>query len=943
MAHDGTMMGVDDYFASDAGDDLRIVNDAGGEGADESNDPYERRDAQRANLAEIRQSLAPIPDGGPLLEEPSGKKIFQAIKREIDRQEPLAESREAKKKHWDAVMGGCQFSILEKSEDQSIWTQKFPPDVDHAPQPIPNKVATLGRRIISQITTDPFLPDPKPDGANSDRNRGAADLTKKYLRHDGSPSGTHDQGMLLEALSINMTGASSFAWTWIDKMGGGWRPMQKNAHPHATDATNPLVGPKLGPDNQPIQIPDPSAPGGMKVVTERTTTPILRYVTEDGQFTTDPAAAARQWMPKHRRRVLGPAHVRTHPPTAEVRHAKKVTILAVETLGEAKDRLPVLHTLNKAQLTSLCKWRPKRWKVLVPEALRAKGGSVAYDEGGDVSDDTLIFWYHHYCRVSGDYQDGAEIAVSGGMGGFLLLRDTLREDVKIDDGTLVPVQMDPGLAQFKAYHDPEDPAFGMAGIAGFGGSNELRAHLLISILDANDKTLNPNTFIPSTSPVTRQDLTRRDGTPIEILTAEDKPQYEQTPQIPAQAFELLKEIDKEMNAEAGLSEAANGLDSEYSTSGVAKDISIKQSRLALAWYWQNTAAGMIAYWTNKTQQARAKLTVPQEVMLAGTESAYKQRWFVGGDLIGVGPISLQSGSGTMMGPMEKVNLAGVMQQGQFITPEDAGELARANMTDDLGLTANPHEERADRQIGAWIDGPPPEWEATFQRNQEATQAYQQQIQTVASQMAAGFTSQGLDPASAQQQAMAAAQQQIPQPTLEPLFNPFEPRANDEEPTVALIRARKLSRVLSSPDYDKWGPAWQKNLNDAYAGACYAASITTVRQQAEAAQQAAAQAATQQNTANNAATVAKEKGAQANVEAKQQQAVASTEAKSADAHAAREHQSAEAARDREHQTSLAAADREQALFSDVFNSVLGARSKGLQQRYASQRSQPSLVS
>jgi hypothetical protein len=950
----GNLNALESYFADDESYDKDgDLSSSGREDGDDTGydtDAQQDPSARAAKRQQLLQELAPIPDAGPLLEEPQAIKIFKSIDKEARSQDQLAQNRAEAKKHWDYVLTGSTFSILEKSEDLSTWRQLFPPGVDSNPQPIPNKVLDLRKKIIAQITVDPFLPDPKPDGADSDRNRGAADLTKAYLRRDAGPTGTNDQEMLLECLNINSTGASAFVWVWMSQTAGGWRPMQKLAHPRAEDANHPLSAPKLDDNGQPVIV-------NGTVITERTSDPKLRYVTEDGQFTEDPSSAARQWMPKACRRVLLPSQVRTFPRSAPAVSARKLTLYLWETLGEAKERFPILGTLSTKQLRDLCAWRPRRWKDLVPEALRPKGGDVAMASDGGVSDDTLFFWYHHYCRISDQYPDGAEIAVVGVGGGagssakgaFLLRRDTLREDVEAQDGTTIPVLMDPPVAQFKALHDTAsgDP-FGLAPVSEFGGANEIYAHLYSSVIEAIDKGLHPNVFIPSTSPVSRMEYMRRDGTPIEIMVPEDKPYVEEAPQIPPFTPDMIERIETGMNSSAGTNQTSNGLDSSYSASGVAKDIAIRQAKVALAQYYQNTSAGMQQFWLYKTQIARARLTVPQEVQLVGTQSAFKHRWFVGGDLLGVRNIPPAAGSGTMMEPMEKLRLLGAMQQNEWIDKEQGAELARSTMTDDLGLPPDVHEERVDREIGLWLEGPTDDWLAVHDQNEQQKAQYQQQLQAATSQMVAVLTSQGVDPQSAQQQAAQAVPQQIPQPQPAPLWTPFESRKNNAEPGVARTRWRRLTHLVSTPDYLDQPPPWRALADAAYAEAFAAAGGQTVAQQQQMQQQnaqpqfskfiadiqqkvlATAELLVTKETAgalgmlppkgDGAAGADPALEAQAQAQMQQHELAAS----SADAQQARMFDAQEAAKDRAHQANENALDRNHKMLGDVFKGVLQQR-------------------
>ena len=794
---------------------------------------------------------APIPGGGELLEEPSDFRVFRDIDREVLRQEPLAKRREEEGKHWDRVRRGVPFSFLEKSEDQSIYRASLPPGIEDNQQPIPNKVLDLSSKQVSQILVDPPLPNPKPDG-DSEENRGAMDLAKRFLRADGDASGTNDQELYREVLTQNRTRKSSFAFVWVDPTAGGWRPKQKKAHPRAEDPTRPLEAPMLDSNGQPITREDGST------AMERATDPVLRYVGEDEAgnetFVDQASEAAREWLPKHRRKVLTANQVRTLPSTAPAWEAHSITLIMWEPLGEARKRFSCLANMSKQQLKQLCTWKPKRWKSIVPEAQRPKGDGL--DADGSVSDDTLLFWYHKFCRITPDYPDGAEIAVTGGTvgarkPGYVLKRDTLREDVELEDGTMVPVLMDPPIAQFRALLDAEcgDP-MGDTPVSFYGGANETRAHLYLSVLEDIELRLNPNVYLGATSSVTREDINRRDGTPIEILTKDDMPTFEQRPPMPAHLPTMLERVDHDMDVLANLSQTAQALDSSYSVSGEAKKVALRQAKVQLAQEWQGFVNGCVTYWRIKLQLAQARLKTPQLVKLGGENAAYKQRWFVGADLIGVSTVALQPGSATMMSPAEKAQYLSTMQQAEWLDKDQAGEVARTSMADDLGLPPNPHEEHIDRCIADWLEGPPEGWEEHFQEVQrfpERQQAHQQQLDAATKQTVAALVSQGADPETAQQLAAQQTTAQLGPAPVEPppLPSPFEPRANDEEPVVAKVHYVKLSRLMSTVEFSKWPKSWRTLVEQRYQQAAFAAGVQTVRQQQEAQAQAAQEAAAAQ--------------------------------------------------------------------------------------------------
>lgn len=782
-------------------------------------------------LAQAQARLtAPIPGAGELLEEEDEKKVFQHILKALKRTQRLRTNRYESAKHWGYVKDGASFSTLEKSEDLSLWKQTFPLDIEQAPQPIPNKVGDVCNKMRNQVLIDVPLPKPIPDG-DDDRSRMAADVAKKFLRANGTPDAMNDSDLLYSAFDLMMTQRSSFVYVWVDPMGGGWKPKQMKAHPQATDPKNPMVGPKLGPDNQPIVIQTAKGP---QPITERTSDPVLRYVAEDEQgnqtFVKDPSTAARQWMPKLCRKILYASQVQTYPHTTDVFTARHIDIMMWATLGEAKQRFELLNHMSDAQVRTIAKWRPEglRWETWLPGTLRSKRGNDV--ESGEIHDDMLVFWITRFCRSDASYMDGGEISVSGANNGTILFRDTLRDDVDLEDGTSVPIVRRPPVSQYKGLNDVVGgDMMGLEPISLFGGANEIYAHLYISILETLHKGLNPNVYIPSTSPVTKEEFTKRDGEPITILVPEDKPTQETVAQLAPESLGVLDRIDHAMNSLAGTDETANGMDSPYAVSGEAKKVAINQAKVGLKQLWHNTMNGQCYYWLICTELAQAKLTVPQQLQLTGIDSAYKQRYFVGSDLVGVTKIAVEPGSGSMMGATEKSQWLALLQQQNWLTPEQAGELARASLSDDLGLASNPHEEAINRQIADWVEGPPDGWDEDYTNNMKMKQQYEATMQ----QAVASIASMGVDPKTAQQQAM----QKVPPPQFKPLYTPFMMRPNDKDPAVAKIKTQKLSRFMSSADYNEATPAWRSIYDDAYNAMFYNAGGQTVEQQAQAAQAA----------------------------------------------------------------------------------------------------------
>lgn len=737
---------------------------------------------------------------GYLLEEPDDKKVFKAIDEIVEQQEGIAKNRDAARKHRARVRAGVPFSVLNKDEDRNVWTAELPPGASAQPSPIPNKADDLCRKIVSQVVVDLPAPDPKP-ATDDEKDRGAADLAKRFLKIDGDESGTNDSELFRDVLDSAMTDASSFAHVWVDLQGGGWRPLKIKAHPQATDASNPLVAidPMTG-----VELP--------------TADYVFRYVNEQNQFVESAAEAARQWMPRIMRDVLGPQHVRTLPVTCDVANAEAVILLMFGPVADLKRRVP---GLEEAVVSRLAEWKPRRHKALIPEAFRAQWKQQSSKKDTLVVDDnTLVFWYAKYCSSGPEYVDGAEIVVTGADGGIVLKKDTLRKDLE-QDGETVVLLRDVPVSQCKALHDSDyrDP-MGKAPIDLFGTANEGLAQIYGAFLEDTDKRLHPNVFIPSTSPVQDWQLTARNGQPIPVYSKDDAPFYEEQADLASFTPQMIELIESAMRESAMLGSTAQVLDSPNAKSGVAKQVEVSQAKVFLAPVAQNFFGFVKRYWRLKLEAAQAFLTIPQEVEYVGLDQAYKQRWFTGADFSGVKDVAIMAGTGTLMSATEKQQFLSFAQQAMWLDPEEAGEAGRSSVADDLGLQGMPAEDAIKREIAEWMKGPPEQWQGAMP-----------QVDQMGQPMLGPDGQPAMTP---------------------PSWTPFQTRPTDEDPIVAKRQYKILRDFCYTNDYSQQPPEWRALVDQRVALAQYAAGVQTVRQQAEAAAQQQ-QAQAQDKTAEREAS------------------------------------------------------------------------------------------
>lgn len=782
------------------------------------------------------QDAAGAPEGepmGPWLDEP-GPKVFQAIDKEVERQEPAAKNlyeRHKRNRYWRE---GKPFArLIEKREDKGVLQAWLPPFGKRV-APLPNKTDDLCNKIVSQITTDPFEPEVVPQTA-SDEDRDGAEFATRFLKADGGEGGTNDQQVVRDALDIACTHGSGYVHLYTDPQGGGWQPLAIEAHPTSMTVDDALMKP--GPVD-----PLTGEPGAPVETTDGT---VKRYVAKDGKTLTDnPLEADRQWIPKIKREILRPEHVRFLPDCAyDIAEAEGVILLRYCTLGEFEEMYPEVADLSDEEVVKLVNWRPKRHRVLLPRHVvddkRESGGGVLGGKTSSGADkerpgpETLVFYYLGYMDPSPRYPEGAMVVASAGD---VYYRGPLAADVTRRDGKMERLCMNIPLAQFKSLNDFLDGhPNGHAIIERFGPGNEYRAAILTALLENVDHILHPNVFLPVTSPVRPRALAARDGTPIRIGSPEDKPTFEDPGVLPDFALAAVDRIDTDMNSASGLQETAQGLESPRSVSGVAKRTAVEQSIVALGQMFQNAALGITRYWRIKLQLARADLDVPTLIGYVGEDGAYKLDEFTGADLSGAKDVRISKGTGTMMSPSAKQEWLAGLQQYKWINPLDAAESVRSGVAGMLGIQDNPHMMRIRRSLIEWRKGVPEGW--------LPPRPWMTPVMGPD-----GMTPMGEEP----------AMDEMGQPVmLPPSYNPFEPRINDEEPEVAQIRVRELSRALASNSYTKHPPEWRQLLDAEYERMRYAAGIQTVREMAQAQAQAEAQAADQQAESEGRAEAGKE--------------------------------------------------------------------------------------
>jgi hypothetical protein len=766
--------------------------------------------------------VSPVPDQpqedapklGPFLDlDP--KAVFKALHQLVIRQEPLAKNRLAIDTYWTHVKRGHGLNFrLEKIPDKDQWKCAIVPGTATlSTSAVPNKLADLCSKVVETLMQDPPAPHPHAENDSEEAER-AAEMAEEFLTQDGGEQGTRDHRLFWQALDAATSKSSQFLHYWVDQTGGGSVPLQIKAHPMAQDPAQPM----LGPDGNP------------------TADLVLRYVTapQGGQFTTDPSQAAPQWLPKICVERLSREHVRTYPETADVSDAEMVILLRHCTLNEAKRRWPdTVGQMDDSALGSLCDWMPVRYMVLLPPAMRSRWKQTTGDQSdpkGSASDERTCFYYACYRRATPDYPKGCKLFLSGADGGTLLGKGTLSADVPRPDGAgNDPRLLDIPLVQIELVTDSDDQdPLGKPLCARVGGANEAAQILATGYLDALDKALHPAVYTPITSPVTGDDVanSRATGDHIPVLSAQDYPKYEEMPPLPG-VEQMLEFQYEQMDSAMSTSKPAQGADSQQEVSGVARQIAVQQTNVAMSRMQQALASAFERHWRIKCQLAMAEFTVPQMIRYEGEDGAYKQEWWSGTDFAQVTTVSLKAGTGTMMPPQQKVQYVQQLVQMGFLSSDDAIDIAKPTFSETLGVTVDAAQQRIERQVGLWLKGPPsPEWIAEAQQYQQAKavadqqtaqqqQQYEQTMQQHAAEANVAATT-GVPHEATPPQPPQPVQpmDQMGQP-MAPPWTPFAPLACDDEPMTAQTRQRRIKKLMEGVRFGAQPPEWQQVAVEEY--------------------------------------------------------------------------------------------------------------------------------
>jgi hypothetical protein len=765
----------------------------------------EQGQQQSAPIGEtVNQPNSPTFKGlGALLEEEDPKKVVDTIVQMICDQ---AGTRKRQRAEWECaklwINGIRGARVRRESEDRNDVELVVPLGAFDLP-PVMDRCDELLEKTVAHLLSDPPVPDAEP-ASDSDTDRDAAEFTTRLLTVEGSESGFNNLSLMRRAARKAGVYDSAFIYGCIDPTGGGWRPTEIRALQTATNTQDATIDPETG---QPVTDAD-----------DRLTT---RYVRADNSLTDSPAEARPQWLPKLVPEVLTGNNVILLPENCSgIADALGCIIIRWTPLSKLKAQFAdVLGQANDETLRKIIDWRPEDSKFAKPGFTKDKTSNATTE--GQINDQSLCCTLCLYYTSHSAYLKGAYLCVAGED--MVLHKQPWSGMVETIPGVVTEECLMLPVAQERHLDDDvDDNPMGRGLIRKIGPADDVRGQIVLGWLDYLDRFNNPIPMLPLGS-IVQPGALERNGNAI-YFNPQGKPEWETIPGFPADAKEFFDRATDAQNSAVGLEETAQGAESPNAVSGIAKQIVVQQAHVNLATLRANLADCQERWWRICAQLFRVFYTIPQKLKYQGDDGAYKEREWTRIDLGSTRDIRIARGSFTQQSHEQKQANLDARFAAKLIDAEEYDRLTANNIQAVVGFQDNPHRMRVRRQISAWKEGPPADFQ---QKEQQYAVLYQQW-----------------------QQATLLAQQtgQPAPPPPEDPATPFDSRPVDREQDVARIRWLELRREQAGSAFAKQDKPWQAKFLAAYETARKDAGILTIAEQQQAAQaQATAQAAQQQQS------------------------------------------------------------------------------------------------
>lgn len=691
--------------------------------------------------------------------------------------------------------------------------------------PSANIADQLLNRTAAVLTVDPLVAE---INGNSDdpKEREASALGQRLLRVEGSPLKRDDTGFQSDSINLAGTYGSVFSYFCVNPQGAGLKPVQIQAHRTSKtteDALTP-IDPTTGLPLQGISDADL----------------IWRYVTVDGRLTDIQAEAKMAWRSNIDRRLLRPSNITLLPFGANAYNATGVIVGELLPLSEVVSRFYDGERPSEDICKKLCTWKPNEVETsfFVPRTIRENLPQTPpmrpTDTGTpEIADYALVPLLSMYMTSHGGAPLGAYIVVGGPD--EPIYREPYRWTIGEGDEARIEYP-DLPIAQLVWLESEDGDPMGTPGIQALMANSDLNAALTQCLLEWMWRVGNPHTYVPVGTVVQDEAFMARTGGPIVLGPGNQAPFIEQAENMPAQFFEQITITRDNLQKDAGLSTTvASGAQDGNINSGLQQRLASEEARTALSNLAKNSDRYFITNCSLLLKHKRAFTPTPEILEYTGEAGDVERESFMGVDLEGAGDIQIAKGSGTMLSPSAKtemarseLDLAMNLQKAGIPGAEEAVEKWHKQIVSNqgplVGIQDDPHNARMLRQRQQWEKG-------AKQMNLPPAPPAIPPDPMASPQM--GPDGQPIPP-----QPQAA-----PDPVADQAMAIFKPNPTDEMPTVAPMRYRQLSEMLASKAFEAADPRYQQAAYLEFERMRKAAGVQT-KAEFDAAQQQAAQMAQQ---------------------------------------------------------------------------------------------------
>lgn len=590
--------------------------------------------------------------------------------------------------------------------------------------PAPNKSARLCRRTTAVLFSDPPAPEVEPGSGEADDVE-AAELEGRILEDLDSETQLNELAAYRRAFNKTHSYGSGFIHYMVNPRGGGYVPIELDAHPDAetvddaleytpmqpvmmphpaglVDATGaPQMVPATDENGEPVEEPQTDEMGEPVRVPWPEEELVTRYATVNSGLTDDKGdpEVAYRWSPRLEREIITGRNFRFIPHDCEdIWDARGGQIAKFKTWGWVKERWPKYAEWDdtdegRKKRDALFSYRPEDCKWLVPANERA---ALGVDEKN--ADENLVLILTTYYVMGEEYGQGCVMVSLADK--EVAYRDTWCWEK--EDGTVV--KLDLPLSQVCGLDEGEDNPYKIGLMQTLGPMDEARRMIWGHALDHLDRIAHRQTFLPLHSNLQPEDLQSPTQTVYRILPGAE-PRYQEIPDFPRFGTEMWINMGNEEDDESGLQQIGQGLENPNVQSGRHAYAIISQVLAGLSEFKQNVERAVRRGWRIKLQLVGAFYDVPQKTKWAGPDKEYQVKAWIGSDLSSDRDVKIRAGTFTQLTSAAKAQLAERLYTLRVLDQPHFNKAMRENLGGMLAMQDDEHRVRIKRQLSGFAEGP----------------------------------------------------------------------------------------------------------------------------------------------------------------------------------------------------------------------------------------------